>query len=263
MLSAVRHGRKKRLSRVKRNPLWKLGNAIAIILIMFLLGATCQLGIEKRLVGSVGVHEWGRYLFGIGAALTQSRWGITGYVIDNTVEQKLQIRGLTDNLDMLKALGVKFPDNLRDERLLQGALETARVFDVPPAATGDYERLRGSGGDDIGLAIYTSLAFFLFGFKVSVLYYTYFALLGLTVLLFVISHHRSPISMTCLLLMVLSLYLLVVSDIVNFTRALPTYSGQPGSDIKDPRFFGTIAAFPALHLLLTWMRRKPAAFAFD
>src|SRR5262249_15212463 len=93
------------------------------------------------------------------------------------------------------------------------------------------------------------------------LYYMYFAMLGLTVLLFTLSYYRSPISMACLLLMLLSLYLLVVSDIVNFTRTIPGYRGEPGSDIKDPRFFGTIAAFPALHLLLTWMRREQGPLA--
>src|SRR5262249_9551120 len=61
--------------------------------------------------------------------------------------------------------------------------------------------------------------------------------------------------------MLLSLYLLVVSDIVNFTRMIPGYLGEPGSDIKDPRFFGTIAAFPALHLLLIWIRREQRPLA--
>ncbi len=248
---------------MKSHGFGRLARAAAAILVVLLVGATFRAGVQKGLVGTIGLQEWGRYLFGIGAALTQSRWGIGGYVIDSPIEQKLQVEGLTDNPDKLKALGLSFPDNFRDESVMQRALEQARAFDVAPAPHDDFRRLRGSGGDDIGIAPFTTLAFWLFGSKISALYYTYFVLLCATIFLCVLGHWRSPAAMACLALMVLSLYLLVTSDLVNFTRELAPHRGEAGSDVKDPRFFGTIAAFPALHLLLTWLRRDHQLAPFD
>src|SRR4051812_11578500 len=153
-------------------------------LIVLLMGATFRVGVAKNLPGTFTTEEWGRHLFGMGAALTRARFGIGGYVIDGPIEQTLQAAGITANPDMLAALGTRFPENLRDERLMQNALERARDFAVPAPPPGDYQRLRGPVGDDVGIATYTSIAFQLFGTRVTALYYAYFALLGVAVLLF-------------------------------------------------------------------------------
>ncbi|MFL5086090.1 MAG: hypothetical protein ACJ8FP_14845, partial [Xanthobacteraceae bacterium] len=219
---------------------------------MLLLGATFNAGVEKDLVGTFTSQGWGRYLFGIGAALTQSRFGIGGYVIDNPIEQKLQSEGLTDNPDILKSLGTTFPQNLRDRRLMQNALERARDFAVPPPPPGDHQRLRGAVGDDVGIASFASLSFWIFGVRVPALYYTYFVLLSVAVVLYLLGHWRSPAALTCLGLAVLAIYLLAASNLVNIERNIP---GDTGSvEVKDPRFFGTIAAIPVLHLLVAWAR---------
>jgi hypothetical protein len=240
----------------KRPELPRMSSVVAVIVILLLTIAIFRVGVDKHLRSTITANEWGRYLFAIGAALTHTKFGIGGFVIDDPIEQKLQIEGVTDNPKMLSALGIEFPNNLRDETLLQRALERTRDFDVPPAPAGNYQRLRGSSGDDVGLATYASISFYLFGLKVSALYYAYFVLLGITIGLFLLSHRDSPTAMACLALMILALYLLVISDLINFTRAISRYSGTPGGDIKDPRFFGTIGAIPALHLLVTWTRQN-------
>src|SRR5216683_6262662 len=94
---------------MKSHGFGRLARAAAAILVVLLVGATFRAGVQKGLVGTIGLQEWGRYLFGIGAALTQSRWGIGGYVIDSPIEQKLQTEGLTDNPNQVKALGLAFP----------------------------------------------------------------------------------------------------------------------------------------------------------
>jgi hypothetical protein len=240
----------------KTPELVKRASVTAAIVILLLTVAIFRVGIEKNLRNTITVNEWGRYLFAIGAALTHSKFGIGGFVIDDIIEQKLQIEGLTDNPKMLSALGIEFPNNLRDKTLLQRALERTRDFDVPSAPAGNYQRLRGSSGDDVGLATYARISFYLFGLKVSAFYYAYFVLLGITIGLFLLSHRDSPAAMACLALMILALYFLVISDLINFTRAISRYSGTSGGDIKDPRFFGTIGAIPALHLLVTWTRQN-------
>jgi hypothetical protein len=240
----------------KRPELPRMSTVVAVTVILLLTIAIFRVGVDKHLRSTITVNEWGRYLFAIGAALTHTKFGIGGFVIDDPIEQKLQIEGLTDNPKMLSALGIEFPNNLRDDALLQRALERTRDFDVPPAPAGNYQRLRGSSGDDVGLATYASIAFYLFGLKVSAFYYAYFVLLGITIALFFLSHRDNAAAMACLALMMLAIYFLVISDLINFTREIPRYSGTPGGDIKDPRFFGTIAAIPALHLLVTWTRQN-------
>src|SRR5262249_37606553 len=199
-----------------------------------LVGATFRVGVEKNLAGTFTTEEWGRHLFGMGAALTRARFGIGGYVVDAPIEQTLQAAGGTADPALLAALGTRFPENLRDETLMQNALERARDFAVLPPPPADYQRLRGSVGDDVGIATLTSIAFQLFGTQVRALYYTYFALLGLAVLLFFLGHGGSPAAVACLALMLLALYLLVASDLLDLGRAAGSM------DVKDPRFFGTI-----------------------
>jgi hypothetical protein len=226
-----------------------------VLLTVLLVIGIFRVGVDKNLVGTFTDNEWGRYLFAMGAALTQLKGGPGGYVIDNVIETKLGMGGLTAMPEVLEPLGTKFPDNLRSEALMQRALEGARDVDVPPPPEGDYTRLRGSHGDDVGLATFASLAFLLFGVKVSSLYYMFFALLAATVILFFVSHGRSRGAMACLALMVLALYVLCLSDFVNLVQQVPPYAGSAGSDIKDPRFFGALAVVPTLHFLLTWVRR--------
>ncbi len=237
--------------------------AIAIALIIVGVAGLFQVGIKKNLVDTLTEQEWGRYLFGIGAALTASRWGIGGYVVDEAIEQKLQSRGLTGDRTILDSLHLKFPENLANSKLLQVALDEARSFDVTPPAPKNDPRLRGSHGDDVGIAIFTALSFRLFGFRLSSLYYSYFLVLGATLLLFILGHRQRPAAMACLAIMVLALYIIGISDICGLMRTLPPYTGTGGSDFKDPRFFGTIAAFPILHMVSLWISRKNAIGVAD
>src|SRR5262249_3311543 len=64
-------------------------------LIVLLVGATFRVGVEKNLAGTSTTEEWGRHLFGMGAALPRARFGIGGYVVDAPIEQPLQAAGVT------------------------------------------------------------------------------------------------------------------------------------------------------------------------
>jgi len=229
--------------------------SVGVLLTALLLVATFRVGVDKNLVGTFTDNEWGRYLFGIGAALTHLKGGSSGYVIDNMIETKLSMGGFTASPEWLEPVGSKFPDNLHDEGLMQRALEGARDLDVPQPPPGDYARLRGSHGDDVGLVTFVTLAFLLFGIKISSLYYMFFTLLGATAILFVVSHGGSRGALASLALMVLMLYVLCLSDLVNLVQQRHPFAGSGWSDIKDPRFFGTLAVIPALHFLITWIRR--------
>ena len=51
----------------------------------------------------------------------------------------------------------------------------------------------------------------------------------------------------------LALYAVVCADFVNFLGSSAFYRGA-GIDVKDPRFLGTIAAIPLLHVIVMWTR---------
>src|SRR5262245_35472845 len=225
-----------------------------LLLALLLVVATFRVGVDKNLAGTFTSNEWGRYLFAMGAALTHLKGGPGGYVVDNVIENKLHMSGFTASPEWLEPVGSKFPDNLYNEALMQHALDAAKNVDVPPTPEGNYSRLRGSHGDDVGLATFTELAFLLFGVKVSSLYYMYFALLAATTLLFFASHGGSRAAVACLTLMLLALYVLSLSEIVTLVMQRWPFTGSGGSDFKDPRFFGTLAAIPALHVLVSWRR---------
>jgi hypothetical protein len=220
---------------------------VPVSAIVLLIAAIFRIGVQKDLVSTFTGNEWGRYLFAMGATLTQQRWGIGGYVIDSALEGALNLGGLTTSPETLGRLGTKYPENLHNPNLMQQALDRALHLELPPP---DQNRLRGSHGDDVGLVTFTALAFSLFGVKIGSLYYTYFVLLSASVVTFVITYRRSSVALSCAILMLLALYALCSSDVVNLVQQVPPFINGPGSDIKDPRFFGTLAAIPALHVLL-------------
>jgi hypothetical protein len=103
------------------------------------------------------------------------------------------------------------------------------------------------------MSTYTLFSFALFGINVPALTYGYFTIVLLSLSLFAISHYRNLGAMVAVALLTVALYLTLISSLFNFTMPLDFKSG-PGIDVKDPRFLGTIAAVPLLHVLVTWMR---------
>ena len=157
-------------------------------------------------------------------------------------------------------LNVQFPDNLRDAKLLQSALRRAQTIDLPPPApadaNGEYSDLMGFSGEDTGLGTYTYLAFRLFGVNIPALTYLYFVIVTLSLLLYGIGHWRSVGAMAAAVAVTLALYVVVCDDIVNFLGSSELFSNAPGIDVKEPRFLGTIAAIPLLHVIVVWTRPR-------
>ena len=210
---------------------------------------------EKNLVSTMTQQGWSRELYGIGAAVTKMRFGIGGSAIDRRIFTTLVGAGLA--LNPPPEFNVRFPDNLRDAKLLQSALVQAQTINLsPPApadANGDYSDLMGFGGEDIGLGSYTYLAFRAFGVNVPALTYLYFVIITISLVLYGIGHWRSVGAMAAVVAVTLALYVVVCADFVNFLGSSKLFSG-PGIDLKDPRFLGTIAAIPLLHAIVMWAR---------
>jgi hypothetical protein len=230
---------------------------VAVAAAIVLLAAMLATAFERNLVGTLTQHGWGRTLQGVGAALTQLTCGTGGFVIDRRVDAVLQTGGFTGNLKLLGDLGETYPQGLQNQQRLQGALDAAQLVNctVPaaPNAAGHFPQLIGFGGEDAGMSSYTLFAFAIIGINVPALTYAYFVILLVSLGLFTFSHGRSSGAMVAGGLLAVALYLAFSSALCSFTMPAE-FGSQPGIDIKDPRFLGTIAALPMLHVIVTWMR---------
>src|SRR6202030_3408183 len=100
---------------------------------------------------------------------------------------------------------------------------------------------------------YSYLAFRIFGVNVPALSYLYFVVVTASLVLYGIGHWRSVGAMAAVVAVTLALYVVVCADFVNFLGSSELFGG-PGIDLKDPRFLGTIAAIPLLHMVVMWTR---------
>jgi hypothetical protein len=237
-----------------RDKAW-LASCSAFAVALLLLGAMLWTLFEKNLVGTMTQQGWTRELYGISAAMTKMRFGIGGSAVDRRIFNALVGAGLA--LNPPPELNVRFPDNLRDAKLLQSALQRARTIDLPPPApadaNGEYSDLTGFSGEDTGLGGYNYLAFRAFGLNVPALTYLYFVIVTASLVLYGIGHWRSVGAMAAVVAVTLALYVVVCADFVNFLGSSKLFDG-PGIDLKDPRFLGTIAAIPLLHVIVMWTR---------
>ena len=232
-----------------------LGSCSAFAVALLLLGAMLCTLFEKNLVSTMTEQGWSRQLYGISAALTKLRFGIGGAAVDQRLLATLMRNGLTDEPD--PATGVRYPDNLRDAKVLQSALVRAQTIDLTPPrsanAKGEYVDLIGFSGEDTGLGSYDYLAFRAFGVNVPALTYLYFVIVTASLVLYGIGHWRSTGAMAAVVAVTLALYAVICADFVNFLGSSAFYSGA-GIDLKDPRFLGTLAAIPLLHAIVIWTR---------
>jgi len=234
-----------------------LASSSAFAVAFLLLGAMLWTLFEKNLVSTMTQQGWSRQLYGISAALTKLRFGIGGAAVDQRLLAALVRSGLTDEPD--QALSVRYPDNLRDAQLLQSALVQAQTIDLPPPrsanAQGQYIELIGFSGEDTGIGTYDYLAFRVFGVNVPALTYLYFAIMTASLMLYGIGHWRSVGAMAAVVAVTLALYVVVCADILNFSGSSALFRGV-GIDVKDPRFLGTLAAIPLLHVIVVWTRPR-------
>jgi hypothetical protein len=114
----------------------------------------------------------------------------------------------------------------------------------------------GFSGEDTGLGTLHYLAFRLFGVNIPAVTYLYFVIVTASLLLYGAGHWRSVGAMAAVVAVTLALYVVVCADIVNFLGSSELFSSAPGIDVKDPRFLGTIAAIPLLHVIVMWTRPR-------
>src|SRR5437870_5704719 len=121
------------------------------LMIVFIVGglfSAFRLGLDRGFEHTIGAEAYGRIGFATCAAITElAHQGQRGYICNHIVETVLAYAGLTGDEQALAALSKKYPDNLRDQTLIDNAIKKAVLFPLTPTHT----QFRGAGSDDIGM----------------------------------------------------------------------------------------------------------------
>jgi hypothetical protein len=217
---------------------------LAVAIVSVSLIAAFRLGVERGFRDTIGNESWGRILFGVGAAITQMNHGGYGYTISNVIETILTYGGLTGNSKILADLGTKFPDNLRNSTLINTAIEKAVHFKWP---FDPNEGIRGSGGDDLGFVDYVRVSFYLFGYRLQSLYFTYFVIFGISALAFIYAFRARPALVT---------FLVIVCAAQVFLFSSSIFDAESLGSISDPRFLSALGIIPGAHLACLVLTRS-------
>jgi hypothetical protein len=216
------------------------------LMIVFVIGglfSAFRVGLDRGFEHTIGAEAYGRIGFATCAAITDlAHRGPGGYVCNSVVETVLTNAGLTGDEQVLAALGIKYPDNLRNQTLIDNAIKKAVLFPITPAHT----QIRGAGSDDIGLVDFVKLAFTLFGYNFLSLYLAYFTILGASVWAFFLAFGDRPAYLATLAVAVFAHLVLLNSAIFDFT---PYTFGT----VTNPRFLSAIATIPGLHIAFSMM----------
>jgi hypothetical protein len=184
----------------------------------------------------------------ISVALSESVYGIhLGYVgLANVRDKLVEVwnKGAKDGHDPILIKN----DSNRD--LLNGAIKAAAS--LGPQTPGDVgdRTLITTVYDDMGYVDYVKLAFRLFGQRIESLYYTFFLLLGLSVLAFVWTFRDSITPQIVLLCTLFAFYIELHTAI--FTPGMPTFYGM--------RHGSTLALVPMWYLAFAILQRKRLTF---
>ena len=221
---------------------------LAVAIVCISLIAAYRLGIERGLRDTIGSGNWGRILFGVGTAITEMEHGGHGYVLSTFIETVLTYVGLTDDAAILASLGSKFPNNLHDPSLINAAIEKAVHFKWP---FNPDEAIRGSGGDDLGFVDYVRISFYLFGYRMQSLYYTYFLLFGISATAYLYAFRFRPAVLMLLISTCVAQIFLLSSDL---------FASHNLGSIADPRVLSVLAVVPGLHLGCSMLNRLPPSY---
>ncbi|MDP1571584.1 MAG: hypothetical protein Q8L86_16440 [Vicinamibacterales bacterium] len=181
----------------------------------------------------LAVPERFRY-YGIPITISADRYGLPGYVS----HEEVAARFLNDKpIDQI--LSEDLPDELEPESASEAA-QGRRLFFVP--------------ADDKGNTTFTRLAFRLFGPQARSLYWTYFALLLLSAVAFVVAFRAEPARLWA-----------GAGALLAAAALVPAYQPdllQPHvTTFYDPRSYGVIAILAALHLGFTAIDRPAPSIA--
>lgn len=149
------------------------------------------------------------------------------------MEDKLRSEGFTSDPATLAKFGKQYPDSFRDSGFMNSALQRMATTIVQKGRDGipGCCGLRGTGGDDIGLADMVRLSFRLFGYNIQGFYFTLYIILAISIVITLIDSGGSRILIATNLLFLVALYY------IQYASPLLTYlegMNLPGTPLESP-----------------------------
>jgi hypothetical protein len=211
---------------------------------LILLAIAYYSGLARGLDHIVAGDAWGRYMYAISAALTDLRSGLPGYVMSEEYWALLEKNGFVQKNEVLH-------DPIAINKALAQAWNTKLV--LPPPELQKLERgVRGTSADDLGFVDYAKIALSVFGPRIEGFYHLYFAILAVSVCVFVMTFWRSIPCMLVLIAWLLSFVVLLQSGVFGEVTNM--------GSVQNPRFASSIGVIAVLHMICAiFLRLRPSA----
>jgi hypothetical protein len=228
-------------------------NLVAVALTLAAVWLAYQEGLRQKM-NQVAPDAVDMLAETVGVEISQRFHGTHGYVGRTEVLEKLFQGGFTGRQNYLDNLKIKYPDNSEMPELINKAIsEALKLKDLPADATFGNQRLYAPSANDPGFVEYVGLAFELFGWNVEAFYSFYFAILIVSVGLFILCYHADTLP-----LLVLSAVLVALLTLLD----TQFFSNVNVRTLHNQRFLGSLCLVPYLHLFfaillyrkVTWWR---------
>jgi len=219
----------------------KPGSKKTIYILVFLVvlgyAANIYSGILRDYHKTIPLDAWGRYSFAISLTFTRML-GIKGYVVGEQVEDKLRSEGFTSDPNTLAKFGKQYPDAFRDSSFMNSTLHrmattiSGKGREGIPGCCG----LRGTGGDDIGLADLVHLSFRLFGYNIQGFYLSLYLILAISIVITLVDNRgrHAPV-LANLIFLVMLYYIQYASPLMINLDGIKSLTDPLESPI-NPRF---------------------------
>ncbi len=241
------------------SPNWRSDAALRWLLIAgscALLVAGYFAGIRRGLDSYIAAYEAGQFLHGICAVATKWLTGVGNYVCLRDIQDIMQpIHGIMYDLG-LREDGSSW-DYLRNRDFVDQALRQLFAhphWTVPATTSGPpYIGIQGIGwGMDEGHYNFVNLAFHVFGPSMEALYRTYWLVLGVSVLTYVVAYRRALAPLLLLVVAALVQYMIFSTSIFWFAGPV-SMTTDPG----NPRFLTCLCVVPVLHFVIAARSPRP------
>lgn len=184
----------------------------------------------------------GRHVDSMGIAISELKYGMTGYRGYEEIRNTLSEHGMTTDPRVLQKYGMSLEEILTDSVILNDAINLAlNVHQV--SRSGQYHLSR----EDVGLVTYYKLAFRIFGYKIESFLYLYFLLLGISVFVFLATFLKRVDLLNVLLLFVCSHFVIV---------AVAPLVGIQLQTVHNPRFLPVLGILPSLYIALLILGKR-------
>jgi hypothetical protein len=223
---------------------WIMQPVAVGLLALFMIGLTALTGIHRGMDHKVAFGPLSDQR-AISIALSESVYGVhLGYV---------GLRSVQDKLLEIWNRGAKNPEdpilieNSSNADLVNEALRAAASLGPQKVGYLSDRSLMTTELDDMGDVDFYKLAFRLFGLQIQSYYYLFFALLAVSVVVFILTFHDDVYALVAMLCTLCAFYIaLYLNDV--FSISAPTFPGY--------RHGGTLALIPLWHFIFLMSRRR-------